>query len=461
MSITRLEPIAQTQNSPADLIAYPGDARYEAARQAWNLSIDQQPAATVMAQSSADIAAAVRYAQQEKLSIAVQATGHGVRRPANGALLINTSQMTDVRVDVHKRTAWVSAGTKWGSVLERAQAVGLAPLLGSSTGVGAVGYTLGGGMGWLARKHGLAADSVRRFEVVTADGEVRWVSREEHSDLFWGLRGGGGSLAIITGMEIELYPVTRVFGGNLVYPTALAGEIYVRYREWVKSLPNAFTTSVAVMHYPPLPELPDFLRGQSVVMVRGCYAGPVAEGEALLQPWLAWQTPIANLFGPMSFAQADTISSDPIEPLPALASGAWLRELSDEAIETLVHYGVGDGRPSPLSMAEVRHAGGAMRNQTSATSPIGHRDAAYVLSLVAVTPTPEVYGQVARYMAEFKAELSPALDGVYMNFLDGDETRERTKDAYALENYERLMRLKTKYDPQERLCHSFNIPAAR
>ena len=196
----------------------PGEPRYDEMRAAWNPTVDQHPALIVVAKSAADIAEAVQFARESNLSVAVQATGHGVIRAADDSLLIVTSDMTQVRINAEARTAWISAGAKWGKVLEQAQAVGLAPLLGSSPDVGAIGYTLGGGMGWLARKYGLSIDSVNCFEVVTAEGRIVVASETQNSDLFWGLRGGGGNLGVITGMEVRLYPVTKFYGGNLYYP---------------------------------------------------------------------------------------------------------------------------------------------------------------------------------------------------------------------------------------------------
>lgn len=438
----------------------PGEPGFDMARRTWNLTIDQAPAMIVVARSTADIAAAVRYADTHNLKVAVQATGHGISRPANGALLIVTAQMNEVLIDADAQSAWVQAGAECGMVLEKAQAVGLAPLLGSSPNVGVTGYTLGGGMGWLARKYGLATDSVIQFEVVTADGEVRWVSRREHQDLFWGLRGGGGSLAIITSMEIKLYPVTEVYGGNLIYPVSMANEVIHFYREWIKTAPDELTSSFAIMNFPPIPDVPEFLRGQSVIMVRGCYVGPMAEGEALLRPWLTWREPMMNLFGPMPFSQVGMISNDPQDPMPAMTSGAWMRELSDAAIDTIVRYGVSVAGSSPLIMTEVRHTGGAMSHVTAEESPIGHRDASHVLCLVAATPTPEAFHAASDYAGRFKTELRLALDGVYMNFLEGEEARTRTKEAYATESYNRLRELKAKYDVQDRFCHSFDIHPA-
>ena len=207
----------------------PQDADYDTARQTWNLTVNQHPALIVLAKTSKDVAEAIRFAEARDLDVAVKAAGHGTLREADGSLLIVTSQMTDVNVNAEAGTAWISAGTKWGRVLEQTQALGLAPLLGSSPDVGAVGYTLGGGMGWLARKYGLSADSVNRFELIAADGQMVNASATENADLFWGLRGGGGNFGVVTGMEIQLYPVTTVYGGNLFYPIHKAKEVYSHY----------------------------------------------------------------------------------------------------------------------------------------------------------------------------------------------------------------------------------------
>lgn len=236
------EQFVQLRTSQSGKVIIPDDPDYDAARQAWNLAVNQHPAFIIVAKSADDIAVAVRFASMQDLSIAVQATGHGVIREASDSLLIVTSQMTNVRVDPNTRTAWIGAGVKWGRVLAQTQAVGLAPLLGSSPDVGAVGYTLGGGMGWLARKYGLSADSVNRFELVTADGKIVTASKDENTDLFWGLRGGGGNFGVITGMEIRLYPVTTVYGGNLFYPVQKAKEVFTHYRQWIADAPDELTS---------------------------------------------------------------------------------------------------------------------------------------------------------------------------------------------------------------------------
>ena len=452
--VTELEEVLVGQ------VIQPTDADYDTARAAWNLSVDQYPALIVIARHADDVAAAVRYATAHELEIAVQATGHGVARNADSSLLIVTAQMTEVVIDPVTQSAWVEAGTKWGKVLEAAQAFGLAPLLGSSPTVGAVGYTLGGGMGWLARKYGLSADSVVRFEVVTAQGERLSVSEDMNSDLFWGMRGAGGALALVTGMEIKLYPVTMVYGGTIIYPAEDASEVLRFFREWTQYVPDEWTTSVALMNLPPLPELPPFLSGKSVVMVNGCYVGDPKIGQMMAQAWMDWKAPIVSTFAPMSFGNVASISNDPIDPLPGRSSGAWMADLSDDAIETLVRFTFPQGAPPTVVKTEVRHAGGAMARVDSESAAYSNRDAQFIMQTVGVTPTPEAVIAVEQYVREFKATLKPHLTGgTYLNFLEGEEKYASAGRSLAEEKMARIAKLKAKYDPQNRLNHMLNITA--
>jgi FAD/FMN-containing dehydrogenase len=436
----------------------PDDQGYDLARRAWNLTVDQYPAVIVIAQSADDIVEAVRFADAQNLEVAVKATGHGTLREANDSLLIDTSRMTDVHVDAAAQTAWVSAGAKWGRVLEQVQAVGLAPLLGSSPDVGAVGYTLGGGMGWLARKYGLSTDNVNYFELVTADGRRLRASARDNADLFWGLRGGGGNFGVVTGMEIRLYPITMVYGGNLFYPIGLAKEVYARYRSWIANAPDELTSSVVLMNFPPVPAVPEFLRGQSFVMVRGCYSGPVEKGEELLGYWRTWQPPLVDDFKAMPFSQVAAISNDPMDPMPSLSSGAWLKDISDETVETLLRFVVPQGQPPMLVFAEVRHAGGAIARADPRSAAYGNRDAVYSLQVVGGAPTPEVHAAVKSHVAQMKSSLGSHMHGgVYLNFVEGVEARESTEKGFSADTIQRLKLLKEKYDPNNRFNHSYAI----
>ncbi len=447
----------ELQNRVQGTVLVPGNSEYESARKAWNLTVEQYPARILIAANAQDIAEGVTFARAMGLGVAVQATGHGVILPADDALLIVTSTLNNVEVDAASATAWVDAGAIWANVLEKAQAVGLAPLLGSSSGVGAVGYTLGGGMGWLARKHGLATDSAIEFEVVTADGRLIHTNETENSDLYWVLRGGGGSFAIVTSMKIKLYPVTEIYGGSLIYPAANAKEVFTFYREWIHWLPEDWTTSIAIMNFPPMPNLPPFLSGQSVVMVNGVYSGSDLQmGMMMAQAWPDWMQPIVNGFHKLPFSEIDSVSNDPLEPSAGKSSGAWLSDLSDAAIDTLVQHAVG----SRLMKIEIRYAGGAVnRTQNNA---FGHRDANHIMQIVAMVPAPDAEQQVEADIAALKHSLTPYLTGgVYMNFLEGKESRQETRNGFPVDKFNRLMQLKAKYDPDNIFRFGFNIPPKR
>jgi FAD/FMN-containing dehydrogenase len=455
------ETIAALRSQVEGAVVTPQDPDYDTARSAWNLSVTQYPAVVVTAQNAEDVVAAVRFARAHGLEIAVQSTGHGVTLPADSCMLIVTSRMNGVVIDAEAQIAHVQGGAQWHHVLGPAQEAGLAPLLGSSPEVGVVGYTLGGGMGWLARKYGMATDSVVYFDVVTADGELIRASANEHSDLFWALRGGGGSFGVITSLGFRVYPETTIYGGNLFYPIEMASAVITRFREWIQSAPEALTSAVTIMNFPPLPVVPEPLRGKSAILVRGCYAGPVEEGEALIQQWIDWQAPFINTFHAMPVTEIAAISNDPRDPMPAFASGGWMTGISDETVETLLHYAVPTDHAYPLVMTEIRHAGGAIARPGADSAAFSHRDAPLVLSLVGASPTPEVKAALSAYVIEMKQALGSAMhSGVYMNFLEGHESRQRTRDAYPSETYRRLIAVKAKYDPENVFCHGFDIPAS-
>jgi hypothetical protein len=231
-----------------------------------------------------------------------------------------------------------------------------------------------------------------------------------------------------------------------------------RYRAWIRSAPGALTTSVVLMNYPPIPQLPEMLRGKSFVIVRGCYAGPVEEGQALLQSWREWQKPLIDDFKEMPFREVARISSDPVNPMPSKGTGAWMRALSDEAIDTLIRYALPQGGPPVLTVVEVRHAGGAISRVPQEASAFSLRDAELVLFCVGAAPTPEAFIRVGLYLGQMKQELGPALTGgVYMNFVAGQEARKRTKDGYHPRALRALKALKASVDPQNTFRYSYDI----
>lgn len=452
------ERAAALQSRVRGLVITPENAMYDEARQAFNRLVDQRPALILIASGTVDVAEGVRFARSQGLGVAIQSTGHGVILPADGGVMILTSQLRDILVDPGSQTAHIGAGLKWGEVLAETQKFGLAPLLGSSPGVGVVGYTLGGGLGWLGRKHGLACDSVHSFELVSAQGEVLTASATENADLFWGLRGGGGGFGIVTSMVIQLYPVETVYGGNLYYPGDMAREVMQRYREWIRTAPDALTTSVVLMNYPPFPQIPEPLRGKSFVMVRGCYAGSPDEGEALLKFWRDWKTPVIDDFGAMPFTQVAKISMDPVNPAPSKNTGAWLRALSDSAIDALIRASRPQDGPPALTVVEVRHAGGAIGRVLPGESAYSLRDSELLLFCVGSAFSPEAAARIDALTTRMKQELAPELTGgVYMNFVSGKEARDRTRDGYSHEAFQRLQALKARIDPENVFGYSYAI----
>ena len=300
----------------------PGDAGFAAAAAAWNLGSTHTPATVVIAEDVGDVIATVSFAAETGLGLGVQATGHGVALPVDGVLLV-TSRMDELEVDAETRTAWVGAGCTWAPVLAAAQQHGLAPLVPSSTAVGAVGSTLGGGLGWLARRYGPACDAVRSFEVVTPDGELIQASPHEHAELFRALRGGGGGcLGVVTEMEIELFPVTTVYAGNLAYPAEAAADVVAAWSAWVADAPDELTSSVVIEQRPDRP---------GAVFVRGCWCGEPATGRALLDQWRAAMPPLSDDWRVLPFGDIDVISGHPHDPQPVIVTGGWLTDPSPGA----------------------------------------------------------------------------------------------------------------------------------
>ncbi len=439
------------------------DEGYDRARQGWNLALDQRPALIAVAATTADITTAVRFARRYGLRVAIQATGHGQGRAANGALLIVTANLTEVTVDPVAQTAYVAAGAKWGAVLAPAQRHGLAPLLGSTTDVGAVGYTLGGGMGWLGRRYGLASDHVIAFDLVTPDGTELRASERENPELFWALKGGGaGSLGVVTGMEIRLFPVTTVYAGNLLYPVEMAHEVMVRFREWTANAPRELTSAVTVMNFPPVDEVPEPLRGRSFVIVRGAWSGDDVEaGKELVDQWRAWREPAVDMWGEMPFSEADTISNDPVDPMPGVVGTEWANELTDDLIDVLVDAAVAEpGQPPLLTFVEVRHAGGAIRELAEgAANRVGRQDE-YLIEMVGVIPVPELGPLVGAHIEQARAAMAPFVTGAtYLNFTEGDERAERSASAFGEEERDRLAALKQHLDADNRFTHGFELHA--
>jgi FAD/FMN-containing dehydrogenase len=456
MTVHVADAVQKLRDQLAGTILLPGDDTYELTRRAWNLLMDHRPAIIVVPANAQDVRAAVICAHRHGLGVAVQSTGHGIQHPADDQMLIVTSRMKAVTVDESNRTAQVEAGVIWQEVLEHTAPHGLAPLLGTSPHVGVIGYTLGGGVGFLARRYGLAADHVRWLDIVTPNGELQRASSTENSDLFWALRGGGGNFGVVTAMEFDLVPVARIYGGNMVYPGELARDALGFYREWTAALPDAMTSSMAVMKFPSVPQMPEIIRGTTQVVVRAVYTGDAAEGAALIQQWFDWRVPMSSTFREMPFAEIGTVNNDPVAPSAGYGSNEMFDHLSDEALDIITRRATDSA--SPLVFAELRHAGGAIADAQTGLNAVGNRGAQYYFQLGGPIFTPDGKAASMAYIQVFKAELQPYLrGGVYLNFMSGREAADRAADAFEPENWERLRALKARYDPDNLFRFSYQL----
>src|SRR4051794_36723947 len=316
----------------------PADAGWDQARRAWNLAVDQRPAAVAFPVTDADVVAAVEFAAERGLRIAPQGTGHGAAALApdlEGAILLSTARMRGVRIDPRARRARVRAGAQWGDVSLPASAYGLAPLAGSSADVGVVGYTLGGGLSWLARKHGLACNSIVSLEVATAGRGLVKVDAEHERDLFWALRGGGGSFGVVTAMELELYAVDDLYAGAMLWPWERAGEIFDAYRAWAQTVPDEVTSLCRLLQAPDLPDVPAPLRGRRFVVFEAAVSGHEPYRRDIVEPMRAFG-PELDMFAVMPPAGLVEIHGDPKHPVPAMGNGRLLSNVGDAALDALL-----------------------------------------------------------------------------------------------------------------------------
>jgi hypothetical protein len=419
-----------------------GEAEYDALVTPWNLAVAVRPAAVLLAEDAADVAACVRAAGELGMKVAVQCTGHGAAADQAGTVLVSTRALDECTVHAEERWARVGAGVKWQRVVDEAAPHGLAPLCGSSTDVGVVGYTLGGGTGPVARTHGAASDLVRTLEVVTGDGVLRRVTPSDDPDLFWGLRGGKGVLGIVTAVEFDLVEQAVVFGGGLYFDGVETEVVLRAWRDWCASLPDTATTSVAVLQLPPLPFVPPPLAGRTTVAVRYVFTGSADEGERLLSPLRDVAVPVLDGIGVLPYAAIDAVHTDPVDPMPAVETSALLRDLPDEALDVLIGT-TGPGSTSPQLLVEVRQLGGAAARPSPHESAFCHRDAAFQLLAVGVPSDPWVEAH-GRLLVEAMAPW--ATGGRLPNFAATDDPAEFAR-CYTEQVLARLRQVSLAYDP--------------
>jgi FAD/FMN-containing dehydrogenase len=438
-------------------ILTPADPGWDDARQAWNLAIDQHPAAVVLPESPDGVAAAVRYARERGLRVAAQSTGHNAAPLGDlaGTVLVSTSRMRGLTVDPVARTARAEAGVVWADVAKAAGEHGLAGLAGSSPDVGVVGYTIGGGMSWIGRSYGLSANNVQAIELVTADGRLVRADPCHDADLFWALRGGGGSFAVVTAIELRLFPVTEVYAGPLWWPAEAALDVLHAWRELTQSEPpDEFTTGARLMNFPPVPDVPEPLRGQSFVVIDVIHLGSPAEADAMLAP-LRGLRPVIDSLTAMPATALCHLHMDPEQPTPHVGDGFLLASLPTEAIDAIVRV-AGPRADSPLVEVELRQIGGEMSRARPGNGAVAAYEAGYSLSVVGAAPTPQGALAAQRAVAEVTAAMSPwAAAHTYLNLAG---TRRDPARFWTPQAYDRLRRVKAAVDPDDVIRANHPIP---
>ncbi|TDD66541.1 FAD-binding oxidoreductase [Jiangella aurantiaca] len=432
----------------------PGEGRYEELRAGFNLAVTHRPAVIVEARSVDDVAAAVAAAVRERRPVGVMNTGHGPSVPADGAVLIRTGRLSRVDVDPFRRTARVEAGVRWRDVIAAAARHGLAPLNGSSPDVGAVGYTLGGGVGLLARRYGFAADHVRWLDVVTADGRVRRVDGEHDPVLFWALRGAGANFGVVTAMEFDLFPVATLYGGELCFGPEAGEDVLHAYAAWARTVPETMASSVLLLRYPDDPAVPPQLRGRHVTHLRLADSGAdPAAGRELADRLRATGPRLVDTVRRMPYADVGTIHHEPTgTPVAAFDRNVLLREYDDDAAAVLGKL-AGPDADAPF-LTEVRAWGGALSRPPSVPNVVASRDAAFSLLAIA---GPEPADRAARdQLLEAMAPWSTG--GSYPNFSGvEDATPDGARPHYRSDDLARLRQLKEQYDPDRTFRVTFPL----
>jgi FAD/FMN-containing dehydrogenase len=435
----------------------PGDAGYQPARALWNGAIDRRPGLIARCQGAADVAAAIRHARAEGLPVAVRGGGHNVAGTAScdGGLVIDLSPMKGVQVDPGARSAWAQPGLLWGELDHETQGFGLATTGGIVTHTGIAGLTLGGGLGWLMRKHGLTCDNLLAVDLVTADGQPVRASEQQHPELFWGIRGGGGNFGVVTAFQYRLHQVgPTVLGGPLFFPAADARTLLRFYRDFAEAAPDELTTVVNLRYVPPLPFIPERLHGAPAISVVTCWAGPIDQGERVLEPLRRHGRPLLDLIAPKPYlAHQGTFDATVPHGLHYYWRSEYLDALDDEAIDTLLAHAWASR--SPRSYTIVFQLGGAVGRVPEEATAFSGRAARFAVNINGVALQHE-YAEQSAWARRFGRALHPLSAGVYMNFL-GDEGQERVRAAYGPAKYDRLAALKHSWDPDNFFRRNQNI----
>jgi FAD/FMN-containing dehydrogenase len=451
-----LSPATQAVDATAvrpGLLAVPGDAAYDESRVAWNLAVEQRPAAVALPTDADEVAEVVRHAAERGLRVTPQGTGHnaGPLGDLSDTILIRTHLMRRVQIDAPAMVARAEAGALWMDVVGPAAEFGLAALHGSAPDVGVVGYTLGGGISWYSRKYGTAASRVLAIEAVTAAGEQVRADRHRHADLFWALRGGGGSFAIVTAIEFELIAVGAIQAGGLWFDVDRASEVWHAWREWAPTLPDHVSTSVRVLNVPDMPGPPEAIRGKSFAIILVSVIGDEAEAERVLAPLRALEPAMDTVVRTQPKDMVH-LAMDPPTPVPAVGVSAIIDDFTPEVVDAIVEQATS---AKSLVVAYVTLGGGA-QGRRQASAAMAGLDAPYAFFAAGIAPPP-MKEMTEAEMGAVKAAVAPhASDRDYLNFAERATDLER---FFGAETYARLREVKRAVDPEGRIRANHDIPA--
>ncbi len=440
--------LREFENAVAGETVRPGDESYETARRVWNGMVDKHPSIIIYCVGVEDVIKAVNFARLNNLLVAVRGGGHNVAGNAvcDGGLVIDLSRMKRIQVDAGSSIARAEAGLTWGELDRATQAYGLATTGGIVSRTGIAGLTLGGGIGWLMRAHGLTCDNLLSVEIVTADGRLLKASETENADLFWGVRGGGGNFGIVTTFEYRLHRVEPVLAGMIVYPSYKAVELLRFYRDYIAAVPDELTSMFLFLTVQPVPYLPERIYGMPAVAVHFCCSGSIEEGRKIVRPLMEICPQLADSVGVMSYVGLQSMLDDNARAgLQNYWKSAYLGALSDACVDTIADCA--SRMTSPLTQVHIQHMGGAVSRISEEMMAFSHRDALCVLNIVSKWEDPGESDNHMKWTRTFAEAMMPFSTGVYVNFL-GEEGEDRIRAAYRPDKYDRLVALKNIYDPE-------------
>jgi FAD/FMN-containing dehydrogenase len=454
-NVTTTRSLARLKGDLNGSVITPDDGRYDRARAVFYRSIDRRPALIVRPADANDVRRVIALAREEEIELAVRGGGHSLagHSVSDGGLVLDLADMKALDFDVERRTVWAQTGLTAAEYSAAAAEHGLATGFGDTGSVGIGGLTLGGGIGFLVRKHGLTIDNLLAAELVTADGERLHVDDETHPELFWAIRGGGGNFGVATRFQFRLHEVEKILGGMLILPAT--PEVIASFIAEAEAAPEELSTIANIMVAPPMPFLPAEAHGKVVVMALLCFAGDLAAGERAVAPFRGLAEPFADLVQPMGYAEIFHLFEEGPGPAEEVAHSLFLDAVDQREAEAVVEHL--QASTAPLAVAQLRVLGGAVTRVPADATAYAHRDRQIMVAIGAVFERREETPVHEDWLARFVADLGRDADGVYVNFL-GDEGEARVREAYPGSTWDRLSAVKSRYDPTNLFRLNHNIP---